>query len=171
MNLINFFTTLEKKMDEGEEILRFTQVDSKEYSTLIENLGTTLGILRNAEDLYKHFSQFENNENGDSISNDEDFNLIKGTEYSSIYGLDAKEIDIVAFVSDNCSWCQKLKPILQKLEESGRKVEFVDVDIHSEHAEKYQVTGFPTTFLVEDGMIKEVAVGYYEDLIERFYKN
>lgn len=170
MNLIQFFNTLERKMDEGEEILKFTQIDSKEYSILIENLGTTLGILRNAEDLYKHFSQFEQNSAEDNSSDDE-FNLIKGQEYKSIYGLDPKEIDVVAFTSDNCGWCEKLKPVLKKAEEAGVKIEYVDADVHNEHTSNYEVSGYPTVFFIENGLISEVSVGYAANLMDRFYQN
>lgn len=62
---------------------------------------------------------------------------------------------VVDFSADWCSWCKKLEPIIEKLEDKySEAIEFktIDTDEHPELAKAYNIRGLPTlVFLDKNG--------------------
>lgn len=70
---------------------------------------------------------------------------------------------LVDFSAEWCSWCQKLKPVLEQVEQTyaGRlKVVEVDVDQRAELAAHYGAQSLPTLILFRDGQVVDAVVGY-----------
>ena len=64
---------------------------------------------------------------------------------------------VVDFWATWCSPCRMLKPILEKISEEADVAELVDfvlidVEINSELADQYQVSGTPTVIFFKDGV-------------------
>jgi thioredoxin 1 len=80
---------------------------------------------------------------------------------------------LVLFYSDSCEPCQKLKPVIEQVaEEEGIYLQAVCVDQPEgiALAEKYEVRGWPTFFMVVNGIIKETNSGYDMDGTEESNK-
>jgi len=80
--------------------------------------------------------------------------------------LDAKGLVLVDFHADWCGWCQRLKPVLNKLAgEYKGKVAIVGVDTqkNKELQTKYGVRGLPTMIIFKDGKDVEKVVGFRKE--------
>lgn len=72
------------------------------------------------------------------------------------------DLKLVYFTAPWCSYCEKLKPILDRLTEDydGQLPVFaVDLDLNPGLANQYKVSGIPTVLLIKDGRVKEKYVG------------
>lgn len=70
---------------------------------------------------------------------------------------------LVLFYSDSCEPCQKLKPVLEEVvveEELNYQPVCVDTEEGLAMAKRYGVQGWPTFFIVKDGIITETNSGY-----------
>ena len=61
---------------------------------------------------------------------------------------------IVVFEQDNCGWCVRLHPHIQKLsDEFMIDLEFVDITDAWELAEEYSFRTTPTVVLIDEGVV------------------
>ena len=51
-----------------------------------------------------------------------------------------------------CGPCKAFKPVMNEIKNEGYHVEFIDIDMLSDLANKYNVRSVPTTIIEEDGM-------------------
>ncbi|MFN7064542.1 MAG: thioredoxin family protein [Aquificaceae bacterium] len=81
-------------------------------------------------------------------------------------GLEGKGVGLVRnglvyFYSERCGACKMMKPQVEKLKE---RLEVMEVDVGKSEGQKvakeFGVMATPTTFLVKDGIIKKVFVGF-----------
>ena len=74
---------------------------------------------------------------------------------------------IVMFRMENCEPCKQLYPVLKSLAKEYN-ILFQDVNTDTkkgaDHAEKYSINSFPTVFIVEDDIIKDIVLGYSANL-------
>jgi thioredoxin 1 len=83
--------------------------------------------------------------------------------------LDSKEFDgfvkvgksIVDFSAEWCAPCKILKPIFEDASSTIKDVNFgsVDVDKHSELAQKFQVMSVPIMIFLKDGVVVDKVTG------------
>ena|SRR3990167_906979 len=83
-----------------------------------------------------------------------------------------KGVSVVDFWAAWCGPCKMVAPIFEEAaEELKGKIKFgkVDVDAHSDLAQRFQVMSIPTMIFFKDGEQVDRAVGamYKEDLIEK----
>ncbi|MBU1107258.1 MAG: thioredoxin fold domain-containing protein [Candidatus Riflebacteria bacterium] len=77
--------------------------------------------------------------------------------------LETKSTALITFTADWCRPCGLQKPIIENLAKtySGKVViEVVDVDIHTELADRFGARTLPTTVLFAQGEIIEALAGY-----------
>ena len=70
---------------------------------------------------------------------------------------------IIFFFSETCVVCSMVKPILYSIaEEINIPIKSINVDEDGgkEKAKKYDITDWPTSLIVEDGIIRNVVKGY-----------
>lgn len=70
---------------------------------------------------------------------------------------------LVLFYSEGCEPCQKIKPLIEQIvveQEIVYQPVCVDTDEGRMTAERYGVQGWPTFFVVEGGIIREINSGY-----------
>jgi thiol-disulfide isomerase/thioredoxin len=70
---------------------------------------------------------------------------------SSVTRANLSEGVLLDFSSQNCGPCQRMRPIVEKLEEQGLPVRLVDVDQQPELAQQFNIRLLPTFVLVVDG--------------------
>lgn len=154
MNLIELFIALEEKIDEGQAALKVTSIESKDYTVLIENITATMGILRNADELYKHFSQFEKQDQKNQNNPYAHLDKFIGQEFEG----EGKEADLIVFKSKTCGFCDDLSEILYEIEDSIN-IKFLDSDENVEETLEYEINAYPTMFYLKEGMIDDIEVG------------
>lgn len=89
------------------------------------------------------------------------------------------ELKMVYFTADWCGYCEKLKPILNKLNRDYSDklpIYTVDLDKYPGLAQDYDVTGIPTVVFLKNGKVHEKVVGLrgektYRKTIEKFIDN
>ena len=55
------------------------------------------------------------------------------------------------FTATWCGPCQRFKPIMQELVSEGYQVATLDIDVHKDLAEQYNVRSVPTVVIEENG--------------------
>ena len=55
------------------------------------------------------------------------------------------------FTAAWCGPCQRFKPIMQELVSEGYQVATLDIDVHKDLAEQYNVRSVPTVVIEENG--------------------
>ena len=58
-----------------------------------------------------------------------------------------------------CGPCQRFKPIIQELASEGYHVATLDIDVHKDLAEQYNVRSVPTVVIEENGVEVDRVVG------------
>ena len=66
---------------------------------------------------------------------------------------------IIEFYATWCGPCKMMKPILEKISETGIAVFEVDVEDQTELADKYEVQSIPTTIYFENGVQVSKTIG------------
>lgn len=82
--------------------------------------------------------------------------------------LDSKNFDesikngfkLVVFSAKWCSFCQKLKPEMEKVALNGYWIGEIDVDKNQSLIQAYEINGFPTTFIFNNGKLIGSIIGY-----------
>jgi thioredoxin 1 len=69
------------------------------------------------------------------------------------------EAQMLYFYSDNCGPCRHMTPIIDQLAEQRGKVHKIDVGQAPDLARKYGVRATPTTILLQEHVIIQVALG------------
>ena len=69
---------------------------------------------------------------------------------------------VMYFYSEACHYCQQEKPIVERLENEGYGIVWMDVGIHPEYWQSYGIRGTPT-FLASNGD-KKVGFTEYDEL-------
>lgn len=170
MKLVELFMVLEEKINEAEIELKRTSINSPNYKLLLQNINETLVLLKEAETLYKYFS----NQRKEDKSVEEELNKLLEKRYSSFSGNTSENINLVIFKSDNCQPCKNLLQITNQIEDLGLNIEYVDMIDQKDHAEKYGIRSFPTLLFLKDGIIKHYEIGYGKDtpeeMVEKYYE-
>ena len=80
---------------------------------------------------------------------------------------------IYYFSAKWCGPCKTFKPVMEKLEEKGYPIYFVDIDEDQILAESHQIRSVPTIKIVEDEEVLETMIGIQEPetLIAKFQLN
>ena len=80
------------------------------------------------------------------------------------------DVRIYYFSAAWCGPCKTLKPVMEKLEEKGYPIYFVDIDEDQILAESHQIRSVPTIKIVEDEEVLETMIGIQEPetLIAKF---
>lgn len=69
-------------------------------------------------------------------------------------------LKLVVFTAKWCSFCQKILPELKKVALNGYWIGELDVDKNTSLVQAYEVNGFPTIFIFNNGKLKGSIVGY-----------
>ena len=85
-----------------------------------------------------------------------------------LFQLDSKNFDesiksglkLVVFTAKWCSFCQKLLPELNKVALNGYWIGELDVDKNTSLVQVYEVNGFPTIFIFNNGKLIGSIIGY-----------
>lgn len=90
--------------------------------------------------------------------------LISELDSGSFQGLvlDSKQPVLVDFYTTWCGPCKEMEPVMGTLAFNGQekmKIGRVDCDKNKVLAEKYEVTGYPTFILFQDGQVKDRTTG------------
>jgi thioredoxin 1 len=140
-------------------------IDTLKQSGSLRNvLVVGVAVLFIAAAMFVYRSYFQNKQN-----------YVENSEFNQ--GGDAADsVDVVMFYTDWCPHCKKAKPIWNKVKEEldntilkGNRLTFkeYDRDKHPDLAEKYEVEGVPTIFLLHgEKMVLYDANVKYETLIE-----
>lgn len=74
------------------------------------------------------------------------------------------KIKLMDFSSEWCVPCQKQSPIIDKLSDEYKEVDFEEIDIeeNNEKANEYNVSAIPTIIIESDDEVKEKFVGFTE---------
>ncbi|WP_341266804.1 thioredoxin [Candidatus Phytoplasma fraxini] len=69
---------------------------------------------------------------------------------------------LIDFYASWCGPCQKLIPVLNIFAKENPDIEIIkiDVDLHREYMNEYNITSFPTLILFQDGEEKKRKIGY-----------
>lgn len=82
---------------------------------------------------------------------------------------------LVDFFATWCGPCKMLKPILEKVAEEEKDVEFcsIDIDEQMEIAKKYRIFSVPSLLLFKKGEKIDMSVGLisYDDVLDFIDKN
>ena len=83
--------------------------------------------------------------------------------------LDFKGKVLVDFWAEWCGPCKTLSPIIEEIEKelvgNGLKpfrVVKIDVDVHSDIANQYNVSSIPTVMIFDNGKLVDTIVGYHQ---------
>ncbi|MCK5361089.1 MAG: thioredoxin family protein [Gammaproteobacteria bacterium] len=63
------------------------------------------------------------------------------------------------FMSKNCSMCESMTPIIEKLKSENSNVIIIDINQDPALAKKFHVYGTPTLMTIHAGIIKKVKLG------------
>lgn len=63
------------------------------------------------------------------------------------------------FMSKNCSMCEPMTPIIEKLKSGNSNVVIIDIKLDPALAKKFHVYGTPTLMEIHAGLIKKVKLG------------
>lgn len=78
---------------------------------------------------------------------------------------------VIAFTRDNCSWCDKLKPLFEKFAEDHKDIKFASFKLENpEMASQYGIATTPTLVYYEDGVKINLIKGYTNDISVIFTK-
>lgn len=71
------------------------------------------------------------------------------------------KLKVLKFGSSWCGPCRQLAPIIEKLKEENKDIEFEDVDVDEDRAKavKYGVRGIPALFFMRDDEVQSTLVG------------
>ena len=87
----------------------------------------------------------------------------------------SKDLTLVDFYAEWCGPCKMLSPIIEEVanETSDVKIVKVNIDEHSDIAQKYGVMSIPTLILFKDGNEIDKSIGFMpkEDILEFINKN
>ena len=75
------------------------------------------------------------------------------------------DVRIYYFSAAWCGPCKTFKPVMEKLEEKGYPIYFVDVDEDQVLAESHQIRSVPTIKIVENEKVLETMVGIQDPTI------
>ena len=77
---------------------------------------------------------------------------------------------IYYFSAKWCGPCKTFKPVMEKLEEKGYPIYFVDIDEDPILAESHQIRSVPTIKIEEDEKVLETIIGLREpaELLSKF---
>lgn len=77
---------------------------------------------------------------------------------------------LVQFTSQQCSHCQTMQPVLQRMANEGCPVQAIDVDQQPDLAQQFQVTGVPTFVVLTSGRETGRVVGAasYDRLVQLY---
>lgn len=90
--------------------------------------------------------------------------------------LSSSDPKILLFSADWCRYCQKLKPIVEKVSKEYRdelEIYIIDVDSLGRLSQDYNIQGLPTVVIMKDGEEQSRLVGYNKEEVIRsvFDKN
>lgn len=129
------------------------------------------GKKENEDDLARWQHTYENTNLASGKINTIDYDYFEASTHVS------KENIIIYVGSENCSWCQKFKPIFQEVvSEYNLKVLYIDVSTTSDAEYKKVMsmtgaTGTPTTVIMNGSKVIDSLNGYNEkDAIINFFK-
>ena len=74
---------------------------------------------------------------------------------------------VIAFGATWCTWCQKARPDLARIEAAGFEVTHIDIDRQADVAKKYGVTSVPT-FFIHDADGKEIVTQDVQEVLAAF---
>lgn len=84
-------------------------------------------------------------------------------------------LTLVDFYAEWCGPCKMLSPIIEEVSNELTDIKFVKVNIdeHSDIAQKYGVMSIPTLIIFKDGQELDKSIGFLpkEDMIEFLDKN
>ena len=83
--------------------------------------------------------------------------MIKHLENENYEDIIKEGLWIIDFYADWCGPCRMLMPVLEKLEENILKI---NVDNHSDIAQKFGVMSIPTLCFFKDGELKNKVIGF-----------
>ena len=69
-------------------------------------------------------------------------------------------LKLVVFTANWCSFCKKLRPELEKVALNGYWIGELDADKNRLLVQAYEVEGFPTIFIFNNGKLMGSIVGY-----------
>jgi len=69
------------------------------------------------------------------------------------------------FYSENCSFCETMKPRIDSLRKNGYDIDVIDVDVDDHTAEEYDIERMPTFIFEVDGEEIERWTGVTDELI------
>jgi thiol-disulfide isomerase/thioredoxin len=77
---------------------------------------------------------------------------------------------LVQFTSQNCTHCQAMQPVLERMAGEGCPVQVIDVDQQPDVARQFRITGVPTFVVLDRGQEKGRVVGSasYERLVQLY---
>lgn len=89
---------------------------------------------------------------------------------TNIIKTDANHQLLLYFMSENCSMCKQMTPVIEKLKQTQAGLHTIDINEFPQTARDYHVYGTPTLMVVEHGCIKNVKLGKLsEKSIYRFF--
>jgi S1-C subfamily serine protease len=89
---------------------------------------------------------------------------------ATLSGTAADDAVLVQFTSRQCSHCQTMQPIVQRIADEGCPVQVIDVDQHPDVAQQFRVTGVPTYVALNRGNETGRVVGAtsYDRLVQLY---
>ncbi len=88
--------------------------------------------------------------------------MLMYAEENNLNGLMQEGFCIVDFYSDTCGPCKMLAPVLEKLESELPFINVIKVNIstYPTYAQEFEIHAVPTILFVNDGELKERALGF-----------